>query len=322
MNRYELSRYALGEQPTVPLTRAEYDDILEARRWVLEGLAIEELFDLLLGNYEEFERELLSIALNNATYFDAGTEWSASLDVIQLVARRLANLLTTTQGYCDQLPHAVSTLYGGQSAQLAEVRAYFRREHATTLGYRVCTELRRYIQHRGAAVHGFSADSRWVERAGGRLHLFTFAPEVSVTRLAEDPKVKPAVVAEMRQGARETMTGDLMHDLRPFVREYVSALGRVHLKVRALLADDLGARDTTVADAIARFLAVPDPSGDASPIGLAAMEVNEAGLLEGRVPTFVTNAPVERRMALARRNHLPTHFHEYAVTGEVLRSTT
>src|ERR1019366_5533161 len=112
-----------------------------------EHLAVEELFDLMMGNYEEFERELLAIALRWATFIGAREDWVDAVDTVQLVGRRFANLLTTTHAYCDQLPHAVSSLFGRDPLELAKVREHFRAEHAAQLGYRVCAEFRKYMQH-------------------------------------------------------------------------------------------------------------------------------------------------------------------------------
>jgi hypothetical protein len=318
MTKYQLGRAVLFHQPEIDLTRAEYDAILDARRRVLEGLAIEDLFNLMLGNYEEFERELLSIALTHATYFGADEEWNDAIDTIQLVARRFANLLTTTQGYCDQIPHSISSLYGNPSAELEAVGGYFRHEHANGLGYRGCTELRRHMQHRGSAVHGSSGGGGWAERPDGqRVYVYSFVPTVSLERLRADPKVKRPVLDEMeRHGRRPSAGWKDSIDLRPFVREYVSALGRIHLKVRQMIAPEVARCDVVISEAVGRFLALPDSGGDA--IGLAAMELNDEGLREeGMLSTPVMMEQIERRRQLEQRNHLPTHFHTNVITNEI-----
>lgn len=319
MTRFELTRYALGPHASIELSQDEYEDLRAAQRRALEFLSFEDLFDLMLRNYEEFERELLLVPLRHATYFGASHDWNESIDTIQLLARRLANLLTTTHGYCDQVPHAISTLYGANSPQLVEVRSFFRHEHSVGLGYRVCTELRKYIQHRGSAVHGYRGYSRWEDRDNSnRVHVYSFAPEVNVAKLRDDPKFKSSVLAELEVGGRQTYTGDRSHDLRPFVRDYVSALGRIHVKVRALFAADVSAVDGRLQEAVDRFLALP---GADTPIGLAVMELSDQGLLEGRHPTFIGLQILERRRLLEERNHLPTHFSTQVVTNEVPAAT-
>jgi hypothetical protein len=113
MRIYRLTRHAFGEHPSFDLTHQEYEAICAAQRHVTRGTALEDLFYRMLGNYEEFERELLVIALREATYYDAHDDWNLSVDTIQLIARRLDNLLTTIHAYYHQTLHAISGLYGG-----------------------------------------------------------------------------------------------------------------------------------------------------------------------------------------------------------------
>jgi hypothetical protein len=315
MNSYRLKRHVLGRQPSLELSRAEYEALLAARIRVLEHLAVEELFDLMMGNYEEFERELLAIALRWATFMGAREEWMDAVDTLHLVGRRFANLLTTTHAYCDQLPHVVSSLFGRDSPELQRVREQFRAEHAAQIGYRVCTELRKYMQHRGTAVHQLNRTTSWVTRSDdSRVRVYWVAPQVRVSRLREDRKFKSSVLAELEIQGSIDPTGDRLHDLRPFVREYVSALGRVHLEARTLLASSAASCEAVIVGAIDRFVVV----GGADVTGLAAVELSERQLLEDRHPTFIMRDPIERRRALEQRNHLPTRFDTQVVTNEIV----
>lgn len=314
MTTFVLKRYVLGKQPSIELDIGEEVRLLSAKNDVLQHLALEDLLNLVLENFEEFELELLSQTLKHATYFGQD-EWVEPGETIQLVARRFANMLTTAHGYCDQVPHIFSAMFGSRSEQVESVRALFRHEHSTVLGYRVCVELRRYTQHRGSPIHSASRKGAWVDRPDGRrFRSYVIEPETNLRKLSDDSKVKRSVLVEMESGARETMTGDLVRDVRPFVRDYVSALGRVHLKLRAMLKERIAIADREIMAAIDRFKAVAD---DASVAGLAVMELNEQGLLEGRKPVFISHSPIERRRKLQHRNHNPTHFDTQVITNEV-----
>ncbi len=309
-----LSKYVLGKPTSIDLSRGEYDGIVAAKRHVLEYLALEYLFNLLLENYEEFELELLSVTLKYATYFGQD-EWAGPADVLQLIARRFANMLTTAHGYCDQAPHIISTRYGSGSPKVSTAKEYFRYEHSAVLGYRVCVELRRFMQHRGSAIDSALQRSAWVERPDGRrFRTYAIEPEVNLRKLAEDPKVKRPVLAEMEPGSRKKITGDLARDVRIFVRDYISALGRVHLKIRDLLREDIEADDSVILGTVERYREI---SEDGSVVGLAVMELTEQGLIEDRSPTFVLAEPIERRRLLISRNHLPTHFDTQVITNEI-----
>jgi hypothetical protein len=314
MTTFVLKRAVAERGPSIELSTDEQRGLLAVKNEILQCLALEDLLNIALENYEEFELELLSQTLKHATYFGQD-EWVEPAETIQLVARRFANMLTTAHGYCDQVPHIVSAIFGSKSDEVESVKALFRHEHSTVLGYRVCVELRRYTQHRGSPIHSASRRGTWVDRPDGRrFRSYVFEPETNLRKLADDPKVKRTVLRKMGVGARETIAGDVVRDIRLFVRDYVSALGRVHLKLRAMLNGRIAIADSEVAGAIDRFKAF---TNGGSVAGLAVMELNVRGLLEGRSPVFLSMSPIERRRRLQHRNHNPTHFETQVITNEV-----
>jgi hypothetical protein len=175
--------------------------------------------------------------------------------------------------------------------------------------------VRNHVQHGGSIDHGYTSQDRWVDRPGGhRVRIAYIAPELSVERLRENPRFNQRVVRDLEQGGRQVYR-DRKYDLRPFVRECVSGLGRVHLKIREMVEPAFQASERLVAETVARFLAAP--GSDDTAIGLAVMELNDEGLLEGRAPLYVGVNPGNRRQLLQRRNHLPTHFDTQVITNEV-----
>lgn|GEM_PF-6138185 len=314
MTHFVLKRFVIGREPVLDLTRDQYDEVIQAQKRLAVYLALEDLFNLMMENYEEFERELLALTLREATYADSH-EWTGHGNSLPVIARRFANMLTTAHGYCDQAPHLVSTLYGAESTQLETAKAHFRQEHSTVLGYRVCAELRRHMQHRGTAVHSAWARSSRLIRPDGRVVItHVVEPEANLNRLSEDPKFKRLVLSEMESGSRKTVIGELARDVRGFSRDYISALGRVHIQLRDQFGPDTAAADAVVSGAIERFASLPERP---SIVGLAAMELNERGLLEGRRPTFISSYSTDRRRLLEKRNRFPTHFGMHVVTNEV-----
>lgn len=311
--RYALTCWALGDQPTIDLTRNEFDEIVAARNRLLEALALEDMFNVALGNYEEFERELLSITLSDATYSRIPEHaWDEYIDDLQRIARRLANVLSTARSYTDFLKQAVAAIAGRSSPTFATVNTYLE-ESRGVFGYRVCEELRNYSQHRGSPVHGFSSNSEWRDRKdGGRYLVRSFAPQASVERLSDDPRLasKP-VLAELKALAAQTRDNQ---DLRPFVREYISTLGRLHLKVRTLLAPAVSAADAVMTEAIDKFCRLPESNGAT---GLVAVELTDEGLRGPRAPLALLREFVTRRRRLEQRNSMPTHFEVTVITNEL-----
>ena len=197
---YQLKRYALGRQPSLEITKAEYEAILVAKRHVLEHLTIEELLDLVLGNYEEFERELSGLHSRTPRTLEL-----AMIGALQSIRFNSSVAVLRFSHDCPRVlrsnSHVISSLFGPQSPELTAVRGYFRQEHHIEFGYRFCTELRRYMQHRGTAVHGLNGISRWITRPDGRhVRIYSVAPLANVRRLQEDLKFKPSVLRELETG--------------------------------------------------------------------------------------------------------------------------
>lgn len=134
-------------------------------------------------------------------------------------------------------------------------------------------------------------------------------PKFRVDILREDKTVKRLVLDQLA-ALGET------HDLKPFVRQYVSALGRVHLKVRELLAVDTARWESIIDTPVQRFLAEPGSQGSA--IGLAVMELDDNGLIQRETELlYVSNNPSERRRWLSRKNRNPMHYEAIVITSEV-----
>ena len=58
MNSY-LRKNVLGIEPILPITDEQFKALAEARSVLSAAFALEESYDLLIGNYVEFEQELL-----------------------------------------------------------------------------------------------------------------------------------------------------------------------------------------------------------------------------------------------------------------------
>jgi len=57
--RYSLRKGVLDKVPEIEITEKEYDAFSQARNILLNALAIEEKYDILIANYLDFEKEIL-----------------------------------------------------------------------------------------------------------------------------------------------------------------------------------------------------------------------------------------------------------------------
>ena len=68
--QYVLTVWLSGKHPKLELTKIEYNRIRDAQAGVRCLLQIEELFNLIIGNYIDFEKILLNLTLEYSVYQD------------------------------------------------------------------------------------------------------------------------------------------------------------------------------------------------------------------------------------------------------------
>lgn len=106
----------LYEQQSIEISRGEYDEIVTAQTRLVAMLAVEEKLEYVLANFEDYEGDLLRLALKQSVWPERN--YSAFRFAQHLVNRRVVNLLSTTRLYLDQVKHELSAMYGKKSEQL------------------------------------------------------------------------------------------------------------------------------------------------------------------------------------------------------------
>lgn len=148
---YGLTIAVLARTPFVPISAEEFGAASKARTVISGALGIEETFNLVVGNYLEYELELLGGALRSLLYTEGA--WSEFMGRIHEVNRRLMNLLAAGRAYLDQAPHYLSATFGPESNEVRGFRSATNAEYDARLGYRAMEALRNFALHRGLAVH-------------------------------------------------------------------------------------------------------------------------------------------------------------------------
>ena len=106
--RYGITRIASDGAPFLPISAEEFRNIKFALQNILVLLGVEEKFDAFLQNYVDYERELMSLALGHAVF--RSWDWSTLTGDLQLINRRLANVLTSARAYIDSIEHDLEEL--------------------------------------------------------------------------------------------------------------------------------------------------------------------------------------------------------------------
>jgi len=152
MAKYKRFQYFVNRDDSVDLTQSEFENAKVSKVGIMEALFIEELLDMVLKNYTEFEETIYSLGLKSMMHLNGG--WKTHIDDILLVNRRLINLLTSCRIYVDHVPQKLQRIYGKQHPILNEFKQATKREYDSSLGYRFCYALRNFAQHGDLPVDG------------------------------------------------------------------------------------------------------------------------------------------------------------------------
>lgn len=295
----------LGHEDAVPISEGDYRQIATANETVLLGLAVEEKFDLLVENYRELEQTLLDMAVQHSVRPEEG--WTILESATHTANRRVANFLTTTRLYQDQVSHGLAQQYGADSPEAEAFKRARSHEYDTCPGYCVMEAIRNYAQHRGLPLGGMTlAPARDADTDPPRLG-FSVRMMADTRALEADSKFKPAALEELKRAAPPGNEGTV--SLLPFVRTYVDSFGRIQDQVRTLMRDHLVGADAV----IARFRSKGKeilPEHD----GIIAVACGSDGCHQHR--QWLLDKPTKRRLQLERKNrHLDTVSRRYATSG-------
>jgi len=298
---FAITRAVLGERLQIPSSVEEACAIKEAVRGVNSTLDIEEKFDIVLANFEEYEGALLTMALS-AGLFRHG-EWSSQIGDLHRLNRLLVNLLATTRLYLDQVPHSLTQLFGTGHTIADAFDRMKSREYDDSLGYRTMEAMRNHTQHRRLPIHALDRNSR--RRSCGDISLLehTVRAVIHPQEYREDGSFKVSVLKELEAIGPKV-------DLAPLVRQFVSCLGRIQTELRVLLRPFVSEWDSAIDEAGKQF----QGAGASELTGLALVSVTGDGLYD--VIASIFPGPLLRRKELERKNQHIQHYEQMLVSNQ------
>jgi hypothetical protein len=232
-----------GRTPT-ELGEDRFKKIVEAKRALVIAAGIEEKFDILLGNYADFERELLSLALDDMLYAKSSYQDFHAERVT--VTRRLVNLLSAASLFIEQIKKDLGAIYPRDSSLPPAAEAIIEKERTQRLGWRLMTALRNHALHSGLPVSvqvGGSND----DETGKAPKLRHWAEaSLDVPKLQDDRRFDKDVLAALPANKR-------FLPINRLVREYVEGLGTVQDELRNLMIADTERWEGTIIGALNEF---------------------------------------------------------------------
>lgn len=293
--KHYLQPCVLGAPPPLDLTEAQYRELENASKILNAAFALEENFDILLGNYVELESTALAIAAS--AFVRQELEYGDFFRTRAKVNRRAVNLLSTARLYIDQLPRNA----GKVGLDPAQVRQWLAEQYDANFEYRFMEALRNHAQHSGSAVHSAAVHRTWLP-PDGRTHLQHYTAVRTLRRHLEgNEKFKKATLKECPEEI------DFLVTTRP----YIEALWRVHARIRERSGAAVSAARKLFDDTIRQYA----DYSNSSTLGLTAFACQDADVV-GRVSVFLEWDNV--RVKLEKRNSNLQSLSKYVATSESL----
>jgi hypothetical protein len=306
--KYMITTIVMGSPGLIEIDEAEYKRIKTVIENLFELLFFEEKLDLVTENFQEYEAELLLIASHEMVFHNS--DYFSMSKLRNVVSRRIVNLVSTCRMYLDQSICHINNIYGKGSEESKLLRQEITSQYDNNLSYRVMEALRNYTQHRGFPIHSMTFSGEWLDIDNQKISrlLHTVIPLIKVSELAEDSKFKRSVLDEIFT----IYTKDDI-DIRPFIREYIEGIGKIHEKVRDAIRPDVEQWENVFNDVVRKY---KNKFGESASIaGLAIVAEDDDGKWVEKRTIF--KEFIEKRKALESKNKVFVNLHKRYASNEI-----
>lgn len=244
-----LEQRVLDPHAVVEITNEEFDTLVISRNVLIDALAFEQRFELLLGNYLDFEVGATRLSLETIAGVDYRTYLPGAKALLE-ANRLLMNLMTAARMYIDQVKQDFKNFPLDESFEHIAC-GLFADQYDAHIEYRFMEALRNHAQHRGLPAHGYSA-------ADGLHEALSF--RCMKHELEKAGGFKRNILDEMPAQV----------DLRGYARRYAEALSSVHVALRMHVSSVVENARETIAYAIERYKAANNGQALGLHVGRAA----------------------------------------------------
>lgn len=220
-----ITGFGVGPRVNVPISEDRFNQVKDAQEFLLNVVAIEQKYDIILENYYEYEIEVSRIA-TKSMMFDH-VDHIEMRNNLGLINRRIINLLTACRLYQDQSIHHIRQMFGENSEQEAAVGKVRSESYDTYIEYRTLEALRNYVQHYGYPAHRSTYASKKVDKGEDVRLQYQYLIFSDVSELAEDKRFKASVLKELRSNGERIV-------LNHYVRRYIDEISKAHFLLREM----------------------------------------------------------------------------------------
>lgn len=219
---YILSKDVITAVPRIEITEAEYVAFRAARNVLTNAFSIEENYELLIANYDEFEKEVVTFAVESVTRNHRG--YDHVFRVTSTLNRRLVSVLTSARTYVDTLYQHMRECLPSDATKTI-VQNLFSSEYDKNFDYRFMEALRNHVQHHDLPIRWYTSASRRTSLTDDSLMEFSIEAGTARKQLASNDGFKKAVLAELPDKINLIVS----------TRGYVESLSHVHAAAQALI---------------------------------------------------------------------------------------
>lgn len=283
MDSYQLRGAHIGPQNVIEITADRHASYVKARHCLIDAGNFERRYELMMGNFLEFEEFCAVSHLRNEMRMDWGYESGDAL--IMEANRHIINVFTSGKTYVDQVGRDFKS-FGDAGEFASNVKALASASYDASHDYRMTCQLRDRAQHRALPVDGYDG-------AKDEIGFYTSKAKIAADR----GSFKKLILDE---------ASDKIY-LRKTLRGYMRELSGMHVALRSLVEPEVVASRALLAAAIAQYAQGQKERSHVSSTGIGLESVHYRNSASIDAVPLLLNWD-DNRIRLAQKNRFQIRF--------------
>ncbi|MGY4282038.1 hypothetical protein ACVWXO_001258 [Bradyrhizobium sp. LM2.7] len=224
--RYVICKMVLASTPTVEITKQEYEAVGPARTAINELIAVEEKYDAVMENYVELEETLHNLGIRTLAFVER--HYEEMIAPLNLVSRRVSNLLSSTRLYRDALPQHAARLLGRKHTAIQTLQQDLKNDNPNQpMPYRQMEAVRNYAQHVGPPINDLIISRHTELNEENETARFSCAiiPRMDADAISRGRDLAPDLSVSLASLGKEA-------NPMPIIRKYIEHIGAIHAGFR------------------------------------------------------------------------------------------
>lgn len=248
--RFVITQDIIGKRIEIDIDDVKFCELNEAKETLSAAFSLEEKYELLLMNFLELEKEVLSNSAEHSLFDQR--EYSDYFDIRLKINRRVVNFLTSCRLYVDHAKKHIRTCLSHSVTLKNEVNNLFNEEFDQHFEYRFCEKLRNHVQHQSLAVHTVIQGFMWInDQRVETTKVYSLKSELQYS-----DSFNQKYLSEMPDKV----------ELISVFKKYIEILSNIHVKSRKLIKGAVHFSRSTIEEIITNY----SSHNDGDVIGLSA----------------------------------------------------